>query len=536
MKIKTISVQNFRSLKNVVIEAAAFNVFVGQNNHGKTNLFQSVEWFYSGKGEIDDIRHVDAAPGEEVVVEIEFSDIQEGISRISNTDNQTKLRNIIGAADTMKIKRSSVAPKERSLLHPGNGQWKKQPTGTDSAFNNCIPRFEFVETTKSLKEVSAYKKNTPIEQMLGAVIAEKLSKDPAYEAFHKAFDGFFQGTDSGVRHTLNGLSDRVREHLALQFPDCSGVSFQIMEPTIEEFLKNYETRVNDGVETTAEEKGDGMQRALMLAIIKTHADYRREDALGREFIFFIDEAELHLHPTAQRQLKNALLELTGSVDQVFITTHSPVLIADDHSKQCIFRVEKNDKLTAVSIVSGNGKHDVVYNLLGGSPGDLLLPSNFLLVEGESEKDFFDRIIAKYYADRPAIQVVCAKGDHDRIEANMEALNLVFQPLYGNAVYRERLIVFCDAPNEQKAESFRLFKARNPELLKRNQFVELPVNQIESYYPPPWKNEDKLKSHQKRNLARKVADEISKEQFERDMFLALQALLRCWDKAHKVQPE
>lgn len=536
MKIKAISVTNFRSLRSVTLEAASFNVFVGQNNHGKTNFFQAIEWFYSGKGEIQDIRHVEAAATDEVAVEIEFTGIKDGIARITNQENQTKLKKILGDSDTMRVRRSSGAQKDRTLFHPASNEWKKQPTGADSAFNNCIPRFEFVETTKNLKEVSAYKKNTPIEQMLGAVIAEKIAKDPAYETFHKAFSGFFQSPESGVRSTLNELSDKVRGHLALQFPDCTKVAFKIIEPSIEEFLKNYETRVDDGVDTSAAEKGDGMQRALMLAIIKTHADFRREDALGREFIFFIDEAELHLHPTAQRQLKNALLELTSSVDQVFITTHSPVLIADDHSKQQIFRVEKTERNTGITIVSASGKHDVVYNLLGGSPGDLLLPANFLLVEGESEKDFLDKLIARFYMDQPAIQVVCARGDHDRIEVNMEALNLVFQPLYGNAVYRDRLIVLCDAPHEQKAESFRLFKARNPQLVKRGQFFELTVTQIESYYPTPWLTNDKLKPHQKRNLAKKAANEIAKDQFERDMPLFFQAIQKCWSNAHMVQPE
>lgn len=536
MKIKTITVNNFRSLRNVLLETAAFNVFVGQNNHGKTNLFQAIEWFYSGKGDIKDIRHADADQQDEVVVEIEFVGMQDGITRITNEDNKTKLRNILGDSDTMHIRRSSVSPKDRLLYHPSTKQWKKQPTGTDSAFNNCIPRFEFVEATKKLQDVSVYKKNTPIEQMLGAVIAEKLLKDPSYEAFHKAFENFFQGTNSGVRHTLNELSEKVRGHLSLQFPDCTKVAFRVIEPSIEEFLKNYDTRVDDGVETNAEEKGDGMQRALMLAIIKTHADFRREDALGREFIFFIDEAELHLHPTAQRQLKNALLELTAVVDQVFISTHSPVLIADDHSKQSIFRVEKIERDTGVAVVPTSGKQDVVYNLLGGSPGDLLLPTNFLLVEGESEKDFLDWIITRFYADQPAIQVVNAKGDHERIEANMEALNLVFQPLYGNAIYRDRLIVLCDTPNEQKAESFRLFKARNSQLVKRGQFIELPTTQIESYYPLPWKTDDKLKPHQKRNLAKNVGKGISQQQLENDMPFVFQAMQQCWKNAHKVQPE
>lgn len=50
-----------------------------------------------------------------------------------------------------------------------------------------------------------------------------------------------------------------------------------------------------------------MQRALMLAIIQVYADYRKENEdLGKSFLFFIDEAEPHLHPAAQRKLKSLL--------------------------------------------------------------------------------------------------------------------------------------------------------------------------------------------------------------------------------------
>ncbi len=166
MKISNISIKNYRSIRDVSIKTSAFNVFVGQNNHGKTNFFEAMEWFYSGKGDIGSIRHVDATEAE-IEVEVEFSGVQDGIERITHADNQTKLRNILSDSDTMLVKRSSASAKDRLLLHPSSGDWKKQPTGTDSAFNNCIPRFEFVEATKNLKDVSAYKKNSPIEQMLG---------------------------------------------------------------------------------------------------------------------------------------------------------------------------------------------------------------------------------------------------------------------------------------------------------------------------------------------------------------------------------
>jgi putative ATP-dependent endonuclease of the OLD family len=50
MYISKISVKNFRSIDFVEnLELNKFNVFVGQNNHGKTNFFEAIEWFYSGK-------------------------------------------------------------------------------------------------------------------------------------------------------------------------------------------------------------------------------------------------------------------------------------------------------------------------------------------------------------------------------------------------------------------------------------------------------------------------------------------------------
>ena len=44
MKIKSILVKNFKSIREAYINTSSFNVFVGQNNHGKTNLFQAIEW------------------------------------------------------------------------------------------------------------------------------------------------------------------------------------------------------------------------------------------------------------------------------------------------------------------------------------------------------------------------------------------------------------------------------------------------------------------------------------------------------------
>jgi predicted ATP-dependent endonuclease of OLD family len=530
MKISKITIHNFRSLREVSFAPGQFNVLIGQNNHGKSNLFEAIEWFYSGKGNIGEIRHCDARPDEDVIVEIEFSGLTTSLENISSETNRKKIANIVGQFDTMLVKRSSASQKDRLIFHPDKKKWQKQPAGADSAFNNCIPRFEFVEATKNLKDVTAFKTTTPIGQMLSGVVSEVLEKDEAYQDFREQFEKLFQSEDSKVRTTLNELSSKVRDHLAQQFPDCASISFDVRQPEFEEFLKNYNTQLDDGVKTRAEDKGDGMQRALMLAIIKTHADFRREEALGRAFIFFIDEAELHLHPTGQRQLKQALLELSAGVDQVFITTHSSVFIADEHTSQKIFKVEKESKCTTVTPVGKREKQSIVYDLLGGNPADLLLPANFMITEGKSEEIFINGVIRRFYSDRPAIHIIPATGDDDQQRQSMNGLNKIFDPLKARPIYREKLTLLFDKPDEVKQPRFDDFKRENRFLGRNGQIHVLPVNGLEDYYPQELTNNCRFEKKTKK--AKWMADRITREQFEQEMEVIHQALQHCWDNAYE----
>ncbi|MCM5530321.1 ATP-binding protein [Parasegetibacter sp. NRK P23] len=160
-----------------------------------------------------------------------------------------------------------------------------------------------------------------------------LGKNSQYKSFQEKFTELFEDEKSDVKIEFDNLGNKVKLHLEKQFPDTTKVKFEVTPPVFEDLLKNFDTTVDDGVETTASEKGDGMQRALMLAIIQAYAEFRRQNEdIGKSFLFFIDEAELHLHPTAQRNLKNVLLELSITMDQVFINTHSSVLVADEHDQ------------------------------------------------------------------------------------------------------------------------------------------------------------------------------------------------------------
>src|SRR3989344_8072848 len=422
MKISKITIDNFRSIKHAEITADKFNVFVGQNNHGKTNFFEAIDWFYGAKGDIDKIRFMRKGDVE-VCVEIEFSEIQDGISKMKNEKNKTAIKNLLGENDTVRVRRISSDSKTRKIFDVSKNEWlAKNPTGFDSAFNDFLPKFEYVSTQLNPMEVAKYGKNTPIATMLSDVLSSILEQDQNYIAFKDQFEKLFTASDSQVRIQLDELSGQVKLYLEKQFSDCYKVVFEVSPPVFEDLLKRFDTSIDDGVYTSADEKGDGMQRALMLAIIQVYADFRRKhEDTSKFFLFFIDEGELHLHPTAQRKLKNALLDLAKGGDQVFINTHSSVLVSDENENQTIFRVEKIDRATSIKPITKAEKPYIVYDLLGGSPSDLLLPKNFLIVEGKSDLEFLNKVISRHYTEKPVIQIIPADGDISQVTISLNAV-------------------------------------------------------------------------------------------------------------------
>lgn len=469
---------------------------------------------------------------------------------MKNEKNKTTLNKKIGTAEVVKIicKISEKGSVERLIFNSTTGEYESTGTGANNFLNDFLPKLQFIKTENSLKDVAKYGSKTEIGQMLSGVINEILaSEDEEYKAFLNKFNDLFIGSNSKVSKELSKISEKVEFYLKKQFKECEKVSFEVQSPKFEDLLKNFETNVDDGHSTTAGEKGDGMQRALMLAIIQAYSEYRKNNENIKNFIFLIDEAELHLHPTAQRSLKSAFIDLADRGDQVILTSHSSVLIADEISNQKLFKVEKNDHITDITEIGRLDKPSVVYDLLGGSPSDLLLPRNFLLVEGSSDKMFIDLVIGRLYADKKQIQVIPVWGDVERSEKVFGHIDSIFSPL-NKSLYADKVVILLDHINENNINAFSDFLRKYPELGARreNQIVELEVGSLEEYYPVAqgdqvgghnqsilWRRERDhgLLCKQKQKLAKHVGNLITREQFEGEMSLIFAALNSCWESAY-----
>ena len=539
MKIKSIEIKNFRSIKDAIIEMSDFNILVGQNNCGKTNFFEAVDLFYNGVPKKVDINSLKFKHDTslEIKVSISFSDCQEGASKMKNEKNKVSILKAIGDSDEITIIRSSLNLKKRTVFV--NGTEVNPGTGFDTALNDFLPKFEYVNTKQYYDSVAKYASTTPMGIMLSGVLSEIVASNQKYKEFQEKFNELFSDDQSEIKVEFNKVGQSVKAYLEKQFPDCTKVNFEVTIPAFDDLLKNFNTSVDDGVETDAEEKGDGMQRALMLAIIQAYSDFRKQnDDSGKSFLFFIDEAELHLHPSAQRKLKDVLLSLSKDNDQVFINTHSSVFIADNEPTQTIFKVEKSDGVTRIEKTDDIDKPNLIYELLGGSPADLLLPQNFLIVEGESEFELLIRVLKRFYSDKPPIQIIKAQGDVEQAERTINSIEKAFTPL-GQSLYKEKLVILIDKPHPDKEGGVRQFLDKNKHLETGNQFFQLTQRDIEQCYPDKkcsiytnWKKSqeevDKMKGRQKKQLAKHVGDNISKEQFESDLEVCFNALQKCWE--------
>jgi len=544
VRITRICIKNFRSIEDVNISVNNLNVLVGQNNHGKTNFLNAINWFFAG-GSTE--AHKRKGVAVEPSVEMEFDGVQDALAKMKNEKNSKTLAAKLKDMDCVTFVRSvdDSHKSSRKIVEIG-GKLSDPGTGFDKALNDFLPNLEFVQTDNNLRDILKYGKTTQIGAMLSGVLNEILaSGDPKYKKFIEEFYELFGSKESKIYDELRKLAQSVQHYLQKQFPETSRVDFEVKSPELADLFKNFSAQVDDGVATEAYEKGDGMQRALMLAIIQTFADYRRKNADIKNFIFLIDEGELHLHPGAQRNLKAALEDLADDGDQIFLTTHSSVLITDKivDGKQSIFKVEKfDDGITNIDQQDEYAKRNIIYELLGGSPTDLLMPSNFLIVEGPSEVEFLSRVIERHYPSKKKIKILPARGDFNQSVQLVATLEKVFTAL-SDSIYKAKYQVLIDS-NKISTSQFTDLQRKVPDFDKATQLHELNVGALEEYYPEKqpgqcddvtnsrtfmqkWKlsaaEASGLTSKQKMFMARNIGDSITKDQFENEMSIIHLAL-------------
>ncbi len=276
--------------------------------------------------------------------------------------------------------------------------------------------------------------------------------------------------------------------------------------------------------------------------LKHFVDIFVKATLSLASVVLIDEPEMGLHPSLQRELLAHLLELNREKGtQFFIATHSPVFLSDP------------EEVTSFVIQNRRGQRSVlrvpeeslytVWGDLGIRPGDLLQNDIIVLVEGQNDVIFFEHVLKELYREKfrdIAIGIVQYGGDAAAgiIDSTISVENLV--PGKGFRLWiRDR----DSSPQENPATNSTKFKNA---LEKNGETCHiLKKREIEFYFPEDIHVEVQQGDRDKEKAAREIlngdqSDKFIKLAAERHCAVAqgknLRHLLRKHLRRDSIDPE
>lgn len=357
------------------------NFFVGNNNAGKTSILRALSFLRSGLGRGQDATDItyqgDCSKESDlcsVTATIAFS--QNEVSTDENDDTECgrllgdpafdKLARYLIPNESvepaerifeLKVKKSAEEPKKILVLDPSSNSddaWANV-TGIPALFQRLFdPVFVWAEDTP--ETVADFSPNKTLGKLVSQQL-DKLKNGTLWTQFKDAHEHLFSihnenSDDPSFADLVQEELNKLKVKLDNQYGGDNLIRFNFAPPSVESFTKQGEVMLTEenGIETSLNDKGTGMQRAFALAVIELLAE---ETNTGGNSIFCLDEPTTYLHPKAQIQLARALEKLGIYGNQLLVTTHSPYMLRDirdiGEHRDSLFVLRANDGVTPVNL-------------------------------------------------------------------------------------------------------------------------------------------------------------------------------------------
>ena len=427
MPISAMRVKNFRALKEIpLITFSQMPVIIGRNDAGKSTLLHSLAVFFeerslqetdfcSGAGQIDQIE-----------IEVRFTNLNE--ASMSNLRN----KGLLNSAEELVVKKTydhTLKPIGNSLyvydfvdLDFQNLQSKKEKELNDLGAKyglsfrqagQAITNEVKVAALKGYANQQGFAKSDvwviPDKDNLAEVkktipkfilFPSEMVLTTEQSAFQHPFQQMIGGQLSVAEDTKDSIESKVKEAISEALKsieanlteETDSVTELIPKPSFQWqklVTLNIETKDQFGVTVPISSRGQGVQRLLMVAFLKYMAE-RTVNTLQPQRIYAIEEPETYLHPRAQRDLIEALLQLKRSGNQVLVTSHSPVFASEAAPEDIILVTRQSADSKIMQNTEVNT--EMVVKELGILPRDAVAGyTACVFVEGPADQYFLETI-------------------------------------------------------------------------------------------------------------------------------------------------
>lgn len=381
MKIESLVIKNYRGLDIEIDHMESISTIIGQNDSGKSNICEAI------------LKVLDFEKRKQVFLETD--------STMGNKEPiEIRIKLLL---DDLTVDQYAVI---REYIHKDEKENKYVVARLFSEYNSEILEYEdslyLGDPDIDEIEIQAYRQN-PLDKILSVIYI-----NPAYNKEREDF--LYKEEDNKEQQKVfsNKIEDRLEELkqdiqsetniIEMQeeineygkFEDLlDKIKFEVV-PNIRlnNIYKSLEILTLDKEGKELNNIGDGKNKIFSM-LLKSKI-YNNE----KKKIYLVEEPENHLYVLLQKYYIEALKSLNP--DQLIITTHSPYIVDFEKTNQ-IIKLDYNVKDNIRRVLKYNINNDEFKKLgylINSEVAEMLYYNNVLLVEGESEKYFYNLLLIK----------------------------------------------------------------------------------------------------------------------------------------------
>jgi len=396
--LKKLSIKNFGPILEDEVEFGPFTYFVGRNNAGKSHYLKAIEILLATKAPTkDEMRKMQQDKTQEIEIEGYFEGVENYTDLISASNHREAINGLIqdgilrvvrklnpDSEEAANVSIVGIRKPDGSIHNPGG-----LPANLLKVLPEVIPILATADTIDELKNTQ----NTALSKLKREALAAFFQelKIKTAETLSE-LDDFLHGEDANQRsQELIDFERHLSDELVGEFSDViPSVKFNL--PNEEVISKEMKIILDDGYPSEIEQKGHGLQRATLLALLRVLAKHGQRYQDRPSPIFLIGELESFLHPYAQKQYAKILLDLVDQY-QIITTTHSPFIITPQGIGGYRRVVKSTQNKTESIMPQQDGiNFDLIKRSLerrGNLEG--LFADRIILIEGDHDEEFFQKL-------------------------------------------------------------------------------------------------------------------------------------------------